>query len=146
MRTATSWSSGTPLFEAAETRKAEQEDDGRGDWEWRASRFHRARSVLEDHPSASRVFLPLGEAIYDAGALAGPYTEVVDAADFANDGLMHWDPGPRRLDRLIMLTSLAERVGHPRAPEFRRAAEQAVASIQGVRLGATVQASVIGLG
>lgn len=33
-----------------------------------------------------------------------------------------------------------------RLREFRRAAEQAVASIQGVRLGATVQASVIGLG
>lgn len=133
---------GRASFEAVESRTAELGDQSEGGWENRGSRFHRATSVIESVPAAGAVFLPLGEQLYDAGAMNGPYDDAVDQADLASDGLMQYDPGPQRLDRLITLTLLAEKRNHPRAAEWRSAAERGVATLSNMRMGPVVQRSL----
>lgn len=133
---------GTPLFEAAETRKSERTDAQKGGWESRGARFQQSRTICEAQPAAIATFLPLGERLFDAGELAPPYDEYRFADDFERDGLMQYDPGPRRLDRLITLAQYAAHEGHPRAGEWQQAAEAAAASIVGMRMGSFVEASI----
>jgi len=90
----------------------------------RVGRLAHPHPWVEAGPEAERLFLRLGEQLFDAGMLAPPYDE--RSFDLGDEPMTGSDAGPARLLALMTLTSLASRFDHPRTGEWTEAAEAGI--------------------
>lgn len=82
---------------------------------------------IEVGPDAQRLFVRLGEELFDAGLLAPPYDERTYRTDDEPVGSI--DAGPARLLALMTLAASASAVDHRRAPEWIEAASAGVGAV-----------------
>jgi hypothetical protein len=82
---------------------------------------------IEVGPEAQRLFVRLGEELFDAGLLAPPY----DKRTFGTGGepLRSGDAGPARLLALMTLAASASAVDHRRTPEWIEAARAGISAV-----------------
>lgn len=82
---------------------------------------------IEVGPEAQRLFVRLGEELFDAGLLTPPYDERTFSGD--DEPVRSSDAGPARLLALMTLAASASAVGHRRAPEWIEAARAGVDAV-----------------
>lgn len=86
-----------------------------GDIAWRAER----------NPAARRVYVSLGEQLFDEGLLGAPF----DERSFSEEPLGSHDAGPQRLQLLMTLAAFAHAGHDPRADEWIAAAQAGVSTV-----------------
>jgi hypothetical protein len=86
-----------------------------GDIAWRAER----------HPEARRVYVRLGEQLYDEGLLGPPF----DERSSSDEPLSSHDAGPQRLQALMTLAAFANAGQDPRSGEWIAAAQVGIPTV-----------------
>jgi hypothetical protein len=79
---------------------------------------------IDSGPEARRVFVRLGEELFDAGLLGPPYDE--RTFDLGEEPITNRDAGPARLLALMTLAAHAKGLGNPRWQEWAEAARAGV--------------------
>jgi len=111
---------------ASDWRGCELDDEARPDSARRVGRLA-FPYPWADHPEARRVYVQLGEKLYDDGLLAPPYDErsLLDT----NEPIHSSEQGPSRLIALMTLAAYAKAVSDPRANEWITAAQAGIPSV-----------------
>jgi hypothetical protein len=111
-------------------RSCELDDEARPDSARRVSRLA-FPFPWADHPEARRVYVQVGEKLYDEGLLGRPYDE--RSLD-TNEPLHSSERGPSRLIALMTLAAYAKMVSDPRANEWIAAAQAGIPTVPAVVL------------
>jgi hypothetical protein len=94
---------------------------------WRVGRLAFPYPWIEAGPEAQRLFVRLGEELFDAGLLAPPYNERTFEID--DEPIGSHDAGPARLLALMTLATSAKATDHGRAPEWIEGASAGIGSV-----------------
>lgn len=112
---------------AIEWRRCELDDQERRVSSSRVMRIGHPEPWIDHHPNARRLFIRLGEQLYDSGLLGPPYDERTLSGE--GDFLNKYDAGPMRVVALMTLAAHAHAARDPRAQEWIVAAESAIPSV-----------------